>query len=83
MDLGVLVASSPRLLHPAALDGHKDHDDGGEDADNHRGDPDSDEVLLLEPFLNHILGSGVNILLKKALSRSLEPSKPFIKLLES
>ena len=74
MDLGVLVASSPRFLHPAALDSHEDHDDGGEDADDHRSDTYSDEVLLLETLLNHILESGVNILQKRSvvmLSRTL------------
>ena len=62
MDLGVLVASSPRFLHPAALDSHEDHDDGGEDADNHRGDPDSDQVLLLKPLLDNILYPEMNML---------------------
>ena len=60
VDLGVFVASSARLLHPATLDSHEDHDDGGEDADNHRGDPDSDQVLLLKPLLDHILYPEVN-----------------------
>ena len=71
MDLGVLVASSPRFLHPAALDSHEDHNDGGEDADNHRSDTDSDEVLLLETLLNHILESEVNILQKKKCCQAI------------
>ena len=65
MDLGVLVASSPRLLHPTALDSHEDNDDGGEDADDHCSHSDGDQVLLLESLLDHILGPGVNILQAK------------------
>ena len=72
MNLGVLVAAAARLLDAAALDGHDDHDHGGEDA-GHGGvetgilfscivpdydgrHADGDEVLLLEPLLHHVLG---------------------------
>ena len=58
VDLGVLVTSSPGLLQSATLDRDKDDDHGGEDAHDHRGDPDGDEVLLLEPLLHHVLVPG-------------------------
>ena len=34
MNLGVLVAAAARLLDAEALDGHADHDRGGEDAEH-------------------------------------------------
>ena len=39
-------------LHTAALHGDQDDDDGAEDGDDHPGNPDGDNVLLLEAFFN-------------------------------
>ena len=34
MSLGILVAAAARLLDAAAVDGHDDHEHGGEDAED-------------------------------------------------
>ena len=39
-------------LHTATLHGDQDDDDGAEDGDDHPGNPDGDNVLLLEAFFD-------------------------------